>query len=287
MAKRLLTNKRAAHAKKVKRTGVMRGGKLAYPAGVAARYKARLDSLVLKMTRKTGKQLEQLFTAEQFGTQDASVASQSRILLNSLWAEFQSMFDGIAKAEAERMVNSADRASKAATYSSLKELSGGLSIKTDVLSAAAKETLKASVVENVALIKSIPSQYFDQITQATMRSITSGKGLAELQPQIKKYEGITERRADLIATDQTRKAYSAMNRDRMAAVGITKAEWIHSGGGSHPRETHVALDGTIYDVKKGAYDPAVGEWIQPGFLINCRCSSRPVIEFNEGEVVDE
>lgn len=283
MAQALLTNKRAAHAKKVKRNGVMRGGKLAYPAGVSARYKARLDALVLQMTRKTGKQLESLFTAEQFGTMDASIASQSRILLSALQTQFQSMFDGIAKAEAERMVNGADKASKSATYTSLKELSGGLSIKTNVLSAAAKETMKASVVENVALIKSIPAQYFDQITQSTMRSITSGKGLSELQPQIKKYEGITERRADLIATDQTRKAYSAMNRDRMAAVGITKAEWIHSGGGSHPRETHVAMDGTIYDVNKGAYDSAVGEWIQPGFLVACRCTSRPVIEFNEGE----
>ncbi len=283
MAKALLTNKRAAHAKKMKRTGVMRGGKLAYPAGVSARYKARLDALVMQMTRKTGKQLEKLFTDEQFGTQDASVASQSRILLSAMQTQSQSMFDWIAKAEAERMVNGADKASKSATYTSLKELSGGLSIKTNVLSAAAKETMKASVVENVALIKSIPTQYFDQITQSTMRSITSGNGLADLAPALEKYEGVTKRRAEFIARDQTSKAYANMNRDRMIKVGVKKAEWIHSGGGSHPRETHVEMDGKEFDIEKGMYDSAIDKWIQPGVEPGCRCTSRPLITFDEGE----
>lgn len=280
---KLLTRKRADHALRTKRSKAMKGSKMPFPAAVYDRYKRQLDRLVLQMTYKTGKELRKLFTAEQYGTQDASIASQSRILLSAMQSQFQSMFDWIAKAEAERMVNGADKASQAATYSSLKELSGGLSIKTSTLSAVAKETLKASVVENVALIKSIPAQYFDQITQATMRSITSGNGLADLAPALEKYEGITKRRAEFIARDQTSKAYANMNRDRMIKVGVKKAEWIHSGGGSHPRETHVEMDGKEFDIEKGMYDSATGEWIQPGQLPNCRCTSRPIITFDEGE----
>ncbi len=280
---KLLTRKRADHALRTKRSKSMKGSKLPFPAAVYDRYKRQLDRIVLQMTHKTGKELRKLFTAEQFGTQDASIASQSRILLSSLQSHFQSMFDWIAKAEASRMVEGADKASQGATYASLKELSGGLSIKTSTLSAAAKETMKASVVENVSLIKSIPAQYFDQITQATMRSITSGNGLADLAPALEKYEGITKRRAEFIARDQTSKAYAAMNRDRMLKVGVGKAEWIHSGGGSHPRETHVDMDGKEFDIEKGMYDSAVVEWIQPGQLPNCRCTFRPVITFDEGE----
>ena len=283
MAKVLLTRKRAENARKAKRNTALKGGKLAFPAGVYDRYRKQLDRLVLQMTHKTKKELTRLFVAEQFGTQDASVASQSRILLSAMQTQFQSMFDWIAKAEASRMVEGADKASQGATYASLKELSGGLSIKTSTLSAAAKETMKASVTENVALIKSIPAQYFDQITQATMRSITTGNGLADLAPALEKYEGITKRRAEFIARDQTSKAYANMNRDRMIKVGVKKAEWIHSGGGSHPRETHVEMDGKEFDIEKGMYDSAVGRWIQPGEEINCRCTSRPIITFDEGE----
>jgi hypothetical protein len=37
------------------------------------------------------------------------------------------------------------------------------------------------------------------------------------------------------------------------------------------------MDGKKYDVEKGMYDPAVGKFVFPGELPNCRCLSRSVI----------
>jgi uncharacterized protein with gpF-like domain len=62
---------------------------------------------------------------------------------------------------------------------------------------------------------------------------------------------------------------------RQKELGITKAIWVHSGGGKHPRPEHVAFSGKEYDVEKGAY--LEGKWTWPGFEINCRCTSRSVI----------
>ena len=68
------------------------------------------------------------------------------------------------------------------------------------------------------LIKSIPEQYFKDVTGSVMRSITTGNGLADLVPEIKKYDGQTERRAKLLALDQTRKAYNSINKQRMQSL---------------------------------------------------------------------
>src|SRR5205085_12109859 len=89
--------------------------------------------------------------------------------------------------------------------------------------------------------------------------------------------GVTRRRAALIARDQNNKVSGALHRVRQLELGIEKAIWIHSGGGKHPRPTHVRNNGKQYDVAKGWYDPAEKKFVMPGELINCRCVSRPVI----------
>ena len=38
-----------------------------------------------------------------------------------------------------------------------------------------------------------------------------------------------------------------------------------------------ALAGVSFDVDKGRYDPAVKKFIQPGELINCRCTAAPFL----------
>ena len=71
-----------------------------------------------------------------------------------------------------------------------------------------------------------------------------------------------------------------MNRARQVELGIKEAVWIHSNAGETPRPTHLKAgrDRVRYDVSKGWWDPAVQEYILPGQLINCRCSSRSVIK---------
>ena len=94
------------------------------------------------------------------------------------------------------------------------------------------------------------------------------EAIAELYPAAKD-------RAALIARDQSNKANSVVNRTRQLELGITRAKWMHSHGGKEPRPDHLAADGKEYDIEKGCL--ISGEYIQPGEMINCRCTSRPIL----------
>lgn len=280
-----LTKKRQSYIKQFKPARLV-GKPLANPAGVEDRYAKELKKLTAKMVKEVEREIERLYKspeAKTYFTEDASIASQARILMNSLQKKFDDMFGRSAQIIASRMVGQADKASKSALAASLKDISGGMTVKTDVMSADLRETVKASIAQNVALIKSIPSEYLTKVSGAVMRSVTSGQGMAELKPQIQKYGEMTDRRAKNIALDQTRKAYNSINADRMRRVGIQKFKWVHSGGGLHPRRDHQEMSGNIYGFDNlPIIDQNTGERGLPGQAPNCKCFMVPLIEFDDG-----
>src|SRR5580698_3790536 len=250
------------------------------------------------MTKETKKALSKLFEGqiadsyfekqkeEATITMDASIASQAKILLNELSTKFNKLFRVRSKVISEKMVNDLTKLSKSNLHSSLKKLSGGLSLKTGVISQGVKNVSTAIVAENVSLIKTISQDYFKNITGAVMRSITTGNGLADLLPEINKYARTTERKAKLMALDQTRKAYNSINKQRMQNVGVKQFEWVHSYGGAQPRESHIKIDGHIFSFENLEKEQAALGVPQadrgiPGHAINCRCTMNPVIDFSE------
>lgn len=285
-AKKLrLTAKREAWAAKQSAAPTFRGEVIQHNAAVAVRYVGALSSLTAQMTAQVRREVEKLFktdaAASHFG-EDATIASQSRILMSSLSDRFNALFAKKAKPLAEGMVNDAQRSGKTALHSSLQKLSGGMSLKTSVVDSTLQNIYKASVAENVSLIKSIASEYLQKVEGAVMRSITTGNGLQDLTPALEQYEGQTHRRAKNIALDQTRKVYNSINRGRMEALGVKKFMWHHSGGGAHPRQDHVDMDGEIYSFDNlPVIDPRTGERGIPGQAPNCRCTMSPVFDFSK------
>lgn len=290
MARRLLTNKRTTWAKQRGHDGVMRGKVLVFPAAVAVRYSNKLVSAANEMTETTRREIEKLFAhpdvvahfVRRGVAMDISPSSQARILTNKLKSRFEQLFNSNASAWASTMTNQTDAASQTNVQASLKDLSGGLTLKTDILTGSMSEFLTGVVAENVSLIKSIPSEYFMKVQGAVLRSITHGRGLADLVPFFADQEGITQRRANTIATDQTHKAYNGLNAQRQQAVGLKQFEWIHSGGSQHPRWMHVELDGKTCSFASPPVIDEDGTRGLPGQLINCHCTQRPVISFAEG-----
>ena len=277
-----LTKKRAKWVKN--RNTVLKGSRLAYNAAQQSRYVAALESLVRKMTIETKRQITKLFKGqisneffekqEELAAMDSSLASQARILLNSLSRTFENLFNLKASFLAITMVNGAAKTSAATVGETLKQLSGGLTLKTSIVSEGQEEVATALIYENVKLIESIPKQYMNDVIGSVMRSITTGEGLADLVPDLQKYEGITYRRAKLIALDQTRKAYNSINRQKLLNNGIREFVWRHSGGGLHPRESHIAIDGKTFSFDKVKEQQAalgVPERDRglPGECINC------------------
>lgn len=252
------------------------------PDAVEARYKRALDAMVDRMTRATAREIEKLFkssAAREAGmTTDASFASMAAKLVKELQRRFNILFSKSAGGLAEALAHGISRQAAVGLGQSLKEVSGGVTLKTDVVSGAVADVVKASVKQNVALIKSIPSKYFLEIEGAVMRSIQTGKGMADLQPHLEKQYGVTKRRAALIARDQTSKATTAINRARMQGLGVKKFKWLHSMGGKEPRPLHKdVLNGNVYSFDDlPVIDEATGERGLPGQLINCFTGSTKV-----------
>ena len=269
---------------------IAKGATLEHNAAVESRYAAALESLVRRMTHEVNRELLALFksdaASEHFG-EDASIASQARIVANALMAKFQGMFDRQAKKLAEQMVNGVNNESGVNVTRSLKAIAPELNIDSRKITKPVQTVMTASVSENVDLIKSIPQQYLSGVKQAVMRSITTGTGLQDLKPYLEKQGPITERRARNIANDQTRKAYNSLNKARMQQAGVKKFEWVHSAGGKDPRPLHMdhypaGLNGGIFSFDDlPVIDERTGERGIPSQLPFCRCRMRPIVDFGD------
>ncbi len=295
-----LTNKRALWLKN--RDITLRGQALYYNAGLQNKYINQIKKLVKLMTNSTKFHLERLFKGENaeefFDTQkemqavdtygmDASISSKAKILMNGLTRKFTQLFNSKSKFLSEKMINETLRVSKSSLHGSLQKLSGGLSLKTGIVTKGLEEISTALIAENVSLIKSIPAQYFKDVTGSVMRSITEaeGTGIGGLITDLKKYEKITGRRAELIALDQTRKAYNTINKQKMTALGVKKFEWNHSGSSQKPRKSHEKINGHIFsfenlEAEQAALGVPENDRGLPGMPVYCRCTIIPVIDFN-------
>jgi uncharacterized protein with gpF-like domain len=142
-----------------------------------------------------------------------------------------------------------------------------------------QDAMNATIKENVALIKSIPQQYFLEVEGIVMRGFTKGRDLQLITEELQKRYGITSRRAANIARDQSNKLTATTEQARRVELGLFEAEWIHSGGGKEPRQSHVKAgkEKRRFDVCEGCLID--GEYILPGEKINCRCGSRVILPF--------
>lgn len=252
-----------------------------------ARYAERLAKLTEAMTRTTQREVERLYRNQwtaQDAAMDISFTAAASKLMRLLTAKFTALFTDRAGGLAEALSKGISDSAARSLGESLKKVSGGVTLKTDVVSGKVAEVTKAGVRDNVALIKSIPADYFQKIQGDVMRSIQTGRGMADLVPAIEAHGHSTRKRAELIARDQTSKATTAINRARMDGLGIKKFEWLHSGGGKEPRKLHQDLSGKIFDLADPpVIDERTGERGLPGQLINCRCRMVPVISFEASE----
>lgn len=235
------------------------------------------------MLGEYGKALRALYRAHPEITQDESATTQARRILSELGRRWSKAFAEKAGPLANRTIGQIDKFSKQNLGASLRDMSGGLTIKTFEMPAGLYDKVLASTAENVSLIKSIPAQFHERIQGIVLRSIQSGgQGSGQIFEEIQRLERVTKGRAKLIAVDQTRKITSAMNEERMKAAGVRKFEWIHSGGGAEPRELHVHYDGQIFDLDNPPIiDERTGQRGLPGELIGCKCKMRPVIDFTQ------
>lgn len=245
-------------------------------AGLQAAYRIKLEKLIDEMNASVCYWVKVRYrNNEPIMALDDIMPSNALIrTIRALAKRWQKAFDKAAWDLADYFTGAVHARTDATLRKILRD--GGFSVRF-TMTDAMRDVFNATRAQNVALIKSIPEQYLKNVEGLVMRSVQAGRDMGPLAKALQENYGVTKKRAAFIARSQNNLATASMNRVRQVELGVTKGKWRHSGAGKHPRPTHVANNGKLYDVKKGWYDPHEKKWIWPGQLPNCRCVSISVI----------
>lgn len=248
-------------------------------------YRVTLQKAVERMRKDYERELKkQLKPAIKTAAMDANLGAQLGFMFGGLEDKWGKFFGKLSRNLAGRVVNRINQTSKRNLDASLKDLSGGLTIKTPKMPADMLSEMQSATRVNVGLIKSVQSLYHEKVFQAVMNNVgdaESIKGAAEKLVSKTYFIGETvSERAAFIARDQTSKLTTATNSARMKSAGVTRFRWRHSGGSYDPRKLHLQYDGQEFDLSDPPIiDERSGERGLPGQAINCRCYMIPVIDF--------
>jgi SPP1 gp7 family putative phage head morphogenesis protein len=247
---------------------------------VGAAYARDLEALTAEMHAEVAKAV----LAEYSNTAAADAADD---FWSRLAKRLASKFAAKATPLATGFLTRVDRNATTNLERSLKSTSADMTLNMKNTPAVTK-AIKSRIADNVDLITRIPAEFLDKVKQDVNDSLRKGNGLADLQPKMEERYGEAKRHAQLVALDQTRKAYTAINSERMRANGVTKFEWVHSGGSQEPRPYHLhspaqgGLNGGIFDINDPPIiDKKTGERGLPGDDYNCHCTMRPIVTFDD------
>lgn len=263
-------------------------------------------------TNETVKSLFESEAAREHFAQDESLPSKSQRTLDNLRRTYEQLFDSVAPKLSSDFVNEVDESNRLSMQQMLAGAAGAAltaGSKVNVVASSGggsqlsigifptitlsgkrvNSVLEAAVKENVSLIKSIPREYLGQVEKVVHRSVTTGRGVNEIYEHVKSYSGVTDRRAKLIATDQTHKISEGLTEKRMQNAGMDKYIWSHTAGSLKPRPYHLdVLNGQTYSFSDPpVIDPKTGERGVPGQLVNCRCKKIPVLTSEDLEGYEE
>lgn len=265
----------------------LKSSRLNVNAGIMAWYVKELQKLTRQMTRECKQELTKIYKKgyPQIAF-DESISSQARIALNQLYEKYGDKFSKRGKILAKTLLKRTNKYANNQMNTALKNMLGNAAkdfiLKGSAISPEKSEIIKAAIFENVSLIRSIHNEYFKQITGAVARSIENGDGIKRLVDEINSFGAKSYRRAELIAQDQSRKAYNSINLRNFQENGIKKFEWVHSGGSRDPRKYHKdVLNGQMFDINQGAPKEDGTGYTYPGQEPYCRCIMRALLDFED------
>ena len=252
-------------------------------AGIAAVYRSKMTRAIDRMNNSLDYWMRRRWE-EDADDYDQSAAKRAIDTMRELGRRWQSHFDEIAPDIAGEW---GARAAKHSTNRITKLLDdAGWTVNFKV-SPEVQTVMNSAVSENVGLIKSIASEHLQKVEGVVLRNVQKGSDLGTMTRELHQQFGIPTRRAAFIARDQNSKMTTVITKARQQQAGIRKARWMHSNitTKGHFRPEHLAFSrgehtpgahGPDYVVADGAY--LENRWTWPGFEVNCRCTSRPIID---------
>lgn len=202
-----------------------------------------------------------------------NLATSLRIEFSKLKEQWESKANEFAKASAKRL----QRGVSGYVDTTLALQSDSYKLKG--LTKQSKAIVKSSYLENLYLIKSIPNEIIMRYEGAFYNVLASFDS-STLEKLAKTIGGISDRRAKLIARDQTAKAIEKFSIARAQDLGFDYYQWqtadderVSKGYGGHRQ-----LNGRIYryDTPTAIID-SYGHKGHTAQRVNCRCIQLPVI----------
>lgn len=245
------------------------------------------------MAKAVDENLTPILKAEY--TADSPMVDRIIAMLNRLAARFtDTAYANQAHRLAQSTLSMAEAESTAAFVSSVNR-AVGIDMSRLVTTEGMQSYLEMAVAENVALIKSLSSDYFSKIEQAILSGMRAGESTTVIARNIQEQTGSAYKRAKLIARDQMSKVNSDVVRRRQQQAGIARFRWSASKdervsgnpAGKYPNakvkcyqiaRQDIGYGPGVYLIDKGA--KYAGETaLFPGRAhINCRCTLTPLIE---------
>lgn len=275
----------------------MKQGKaLHHNIGIAKWYEKELDKAIKEMSNAVHRVIVPTFT-ETIAEDSVFEITVELEKLRKKYVEFFYKYGKeIVKKFIERSIRHANISVKKAVEPIAKK---DFNLKGSIVNEANKDIVAMAIYNNVSLIRSIPEEYFKDITGIVSRSMQGGS-ISEMERELlkffKKEDKKAKNRAKLIAYDQTRKVYSDIALHNMEDAGFTKVKWMHSNGDKVPRCYHInkwdgksglkdgrpnGLNGFVFEINNPpVIQKAQGQRPEirgfPAQLINCKCFLVPV-----------
>jgi uncharacterized protein with gpF-like domain len=246
--------------------------------GIQRDYEKKLAGMAAEMAASINYWVPAAYRKNVPMATDADPASLMNRVIKKLADRWIKKFADAALKMAEYYTTSIDKRDSAQLKSALKDSGIMIDFKTTPEMDA---ILTANIQQQVELIKSIPEQYFTKIQGAVMRSVSVGGDLKTLTDELMDMGHSTQKRAEFIARDQSRKAFSTIKLGRMKDIGVIEGIWKHSHAGRKPRPSHLAADGERFKLSEGLF--LDGKWTVPGYEPNCGCTFRPILPELKGD----
>lgn len=252
------------------------GVSLSRQAGIM--YNARLQRLVNQIKKRIDANIIPLIkTLESNYTADSWSDDIKRALLGELDFWNSEQVASVIRDVAREFVHTANEANLRGFKKSMQSV--GFDLFGD--SPRLQDYLKATTEDNVALIKSIPEQYLQQVERSVMANMRAGQRPQVIVNQLRERYQLTQSRAKLIARDQASKINSGLSEQRQRSAGFEYFQWVESED-SRVRSEHHRFASAVTKYGKGIYrwdDPprnSKGVPLTPGQDYQCRCTARPI-----------
>jgi len=267
-------------------------------------YRTQLRSLVRAMARAVAEEVMPVVRDEKaayIGDADRSVVMDRWIdrVIEAL-QRASALFIGQAfEAQAARVARSTVSMAEAeSTKAFLKSVNQAVGVDlSPVLSQQGMaEYIDASVLDNVALIRSVSEQYFERVQNIVLGGMRNGDHPTSIAKALQHQTGITDRRAKAIARDQVAKLNSQIVQRRQVQAGITHFRWVTANDErvtGRPGGRYANAKIKCYEIAKRdiGFGPGVYPWsrgasyagetnLYPGRAhVACRCTASPVFEW--------